>query len=150
MTVSVVSSELLIVSLPSFVWWYIIICLSVLWKDCFAMFKVTVKVQNLIMIMHYHEPECCIAKQLFGCHGQGHNEGSYNKTNMTISTTCLELQILLQPNWDHKLECLVERLLCSRSWSQWWFKTSLNVCQSYVFCTTNISASELAVWIYCY
>ena len=48
--VSVISSELLIflVLLPNFVWWYIIIGWSVLWNDCFAVFKVKITFQNFI------------------------------------------------------------------------------------------------------
>ena len=55
-------------------------------------------------------------------------------------------------------------LLCSRSWSWWRFKTSLNVCQSYIYWTTDIFTTnlvcgctvtwylynQLGVWIYYY
>jgi len=34
-------------------------------------------------------------------------------------------------------------LLCSRSWSWWRFKTSLNVCQSYIYWTTDIFTTNL-------
>ena len=73
MTISIICSELLIVLATNLVWQCMFISWSVLWKGCFAVFKVkvTVKVLNfseclprqylwsakLSMVMYYHQPE---------------------------------------------------------------------------------------------
>ena len=38
--------------------------------------------------------------------------------------------------------------LCLKSRPEWKFKTLLNVCQSYIFCATDLSATKQAVLIY--
>ena len=76
------SSELNIV-LPNVVGWHIIISRSVMWRNCFAVFKVKViaKVENFVeclsgrcllnyltfvakhsMVMHHHEPQCLVGR----------------------------------------------------------------------------------------
>ena len=60
MTVSTVSSELLILLLQNLVWWYIIISLSVSWRNWIAVFKVkvTAKLQNV---------NDCLSRCLLNC-----------------------------------------------------------------------------------
>ena len=46
------------------------------------------------------------------------------------------------------LSCQKTELLCSWSRSQQRFRTSLNCCQSYVFCTTDLFATKLGVLMF--
>ena len=61
----------------------------------------------------------------------------YNE-HMIVSAMSLELLILLQPNligWYILIPRVCSRnigFLCPRSRSQWWFKSSQTVCQSYI------------------
>ena len=144
MTVSVISSELLILLRPDAVWWYIIISGSVLRKDGFAVFevKVAVKVQNFIECLsgldlrndftfcsqteYRHEPEC-YAKDL-------------------LLLLLLSSRSKSQANlfWS----CLKIGLLCSGL--QWWFRESSNVFQFCIFCATDSFATKLCMLMCCY
>ena len=110
------SSELNIV-LPNVVGWHIIISRSVMWRDCFAVFKIKIiaKVENFVeclsgrcllnyltfvaklnMVMHHHESQCLVERLCYyQC--QGHHDGSYNQDTI-VSTMSSELLILLQTN----------------------------------------------------
>ena len=109
MTVSAVHSKLLVHLQPNMVWWYSIICQSVLqkflwlcsWSRSQRRLKVSVNISlddifwttkyfvtRLGMVMQHHEPECR-AENLCCCccylQGQSHSEGSYDQ-NITLST----------------------------------------------------------------
>ncbi len=89
MTISIICSELLIFGATSLVWQCMFISWSVLWKGCFAVFKVkvTVKVLNfseclpgqylwsvkLSMVMHHHQPEYHSEISFCYVQGQSHN-----------------------------------------------------------------------------
>ena len=89
MPISVICSELLIFLATNLVWQCMFISWNVLWKGCFAVFKVmvTVKVLNfskclprqhlwsvkLSMVMHHHQPEYHSEISFCYVQGQSHN-----------------------------------------------------------------------------
>ena len=87
MTISIICSELLIFMATNLVWQCMFISWSVLWKGCFAVFKVTVKVMNfseclpgqylwsveLSMVMHHHQLEYHSEISFCDVQGQSHN-----------------------------------------------------------------------------
>ena len=134
---STISPQPLKLLQPDLVWWCTIMDPSVMQENRFAVFKfkVTVRAQ----IIKY----------------------------MTVSDISIELLIFLHPNlvgWHIIIslrgvlfccrcfvcvcECVEIRLLFSRSRSQGRIKTLLNLYVFYMFCTTDLLATKLAVLIY--
>ena len=153
MTVSIISLELLILLIPKLVWLYIII----ISHSGFSLFKVkvTAKVKNVIECLSRWYLHCGLTfcnKMWYGdaswagvlCKSihlpasrSSHNEGSCNyNISLFLSSGLL---ILLWPNsFDHTssqagVSCEKVILLCSRSRSQWWLKTSLMFLQFCIF-----------------
>ena len=97
MTAFTISSELLILLPPNWVWWYIIISQSLLgnWiavsqqdqghsknfnmsmSVCPDIFRIAEPfTTKLGMVMHHHEPDCHPKRVVCCLHSQGHSEGS--------------------------------------------------------------------------
>ena len=101
MTMSVICSELLIFwGATNLVWQCMFISWSVLWKDCFAVFKVkvTVKVLNfskrlpgqylwlvkLSMVMYHHQPEYHSEISFCDVQGQSHSCFDYSTRSSEV------------------------------------------------------------------
>ena len=123
MSLSAISSQLLIPLEPNWVWWYIIISQSVLWK-----------------------------KKDYCTQGQGHSEGSkcqclsrwYLQNCLTF---CYQTWYCDALSWA-RVSCKKIGLLFSKSRSQWRFKTLLNLYVSHIFETTKYYVSKLGIVIH--
>ena len=103
-TISTIVFELLILLKPNWIYWYINISQSVLWKDGIALLKVTVKVQNFNQALsawyllkrstfwnqtwcghtlsQYHDQECPVKGLVCYLQGQGLGEVSHNQIKL--------------------------------------------------------------------
>ena len=163
---SICSSELQILLWPNLVWWYVTISKRILWKDCFAMFKVkiTATVQKPIEwlsrwyllsnsepfvarlnMMMYHQSvmwkeyfAIFMAKVTVGAHTFKFDY-FYLQNCWSIDATNLSLMV-----HRHKLECLVKRLVC---YVQGQGHIVLFFCA--IFTVTNICATKLNVLMCC-
>ena len=78
-------------------------------------------VTKLGMVMHHHRPECHVER----LSSQSRSQWGLIQSDITISTVCTELLILLQPNligWY----IIISGVSCVNIWLLWRFKTSLN------------------------
>ena len=120
-------------------------------------------VTRLGMVMHHHGPKCHARKQISCLQVQGHSEDS-NDQIYDCFWHIYWTADLLHPNlvgWHIIIslrgmlfccrcyvcvcECVEMRLLFSRSRSQGRIKTLLNLYVFYMFCTTDLLATKLAV-----
>ena len=107
-------------------------------------------VTKLGMVMHHRGPECC-AKRLFGfLQGQVKVKAHIIRYDCFYHIYWTDHPFTTKFKWmvhHHNLEWRWKiGLFCSRAKSQWRFKISLNLCQSFVFCTTDLSSTKLGYW----
>ena len=163
MSVSIISCELLILLRTNLLWWYIIMEVRVScekialmcsrsWSQHWFETPMNVYPDNIFWLI-----EDFVAKHTSSWAKLFCRKIVFAnfKVRVTVSAHIIKiwsfLLYLLQPNlvwwyrWYTGVSCEKSWLLCSRSRSQWWFKTSLNVCQSCIFCTTDTFATKLDV-----
>ena len=162
MTVSVIYSELLILLLPNFVWWYTIISQSVCEKVallhslmsrtqrmfqtslivCLADIFWTIErfVAKWCVGLRHHEPEFLCVKRLF-CYlqGHGHNGGSYNQ-NMIIFRAADHFATKL----SMIIPCLITMFTMKVTVM---FKTSLNVSPIFFVPLIVLQPTRCVVWL---
>ena len=149
MTISDICSELLIFLATNLVWWCMFISWNVLWKGCFAVFKVkvTVKVLNfsvclpgqylwsvkLSIVMHHHQPEYHLEISFCYVQGQSHNRFSTRSSEILkllqskliwwyMVRHCQHFFLLLHREWDREYGLGDCRLDCCHSWLSQYLK----------------------------
>ena len=161
-------SELLILLQLNLVWWHIFMRWIVLWKDWIALlwsqsrsqkrFRIQVNahlddispaaepsVTKLGLVMQHHGPRCHARRLICCLQVQGHSEGSFDHVWLFLPylpncwSFCSQISLDGATSWAGVF-CVKIRLLFSRSRSQWRFKAVLNLCVSYIFCTSDLLA----------